>query len=216
SGRIDIKIRCGGQVSEVTLNILDLDIHHCDMIIDGRPRPCTFQCDPSREVLNVALPRPCVDSFVLRIAYEGEINDKMAGFYRSSCTREGRTVYIAVTQFQESDARRAFPCFDNPRQKATFAIEIVIDEDLTAVSNMDVVGTIPAGAGKKRVKFRRTPRMSTYLVFLASAISRRLSTTMISGYEWSRYPAEQRMGPPVWSTGAAPGQWPPPPPRRRP
>ena len=165
SGRTDIKIRCGRPLSLVTLNILDLVIDRCDMIIDGRIHPCTYQCDHSREVLDIALPRRFVDSFVLRIGYEGEINDKMAGFYRSSYENDGQTVYIAVTQFQESDARRAFPCFDNPQQKATFDIEMVIDEDLTAISNMDVLSTIAAGAGKKLVRFRRTPKMSTYLVF---------------------------------------------------
>ncbi len=167
SGRTDIRMRCDGPVSHVRLNALDLDIHGCDVVVGNRIRACAFECDPGGEALNITLPRPCGGSLLLRIDYEGEINDKMAGFYRSACTAHGRPSHIAVTQFQESDARRAFPCFDHPRHKATFDVSMVIDSRLTAVSNMDVRETTALGDGKKRVLFGRTPRMSTYLVFFA-------------------------------------------------
>jgi tricorn protease interacting factor F2/3 len=165
SGQTDILIRCGSRLSTVTLNVLDLDIHSCDLIVRRRAHACTFRCDPEAETLTVTLPRPCDDSLLLRIVYEGEINDKMSGFYRSACSASGAPSHIAVTQFQESDARRAFPCFDHPRYKASFDIEMVIDDHLTAVSNMDILETTALDRGKKRVVFHRTPRMSTYLVF---------------------------------------------------
>ncbi|NIN01304.1 MAG: hypothetical protein GTO24_25390, partial [candidate division Zixibacteria bacterium] len=73
--------------------------------------------------------------------------------------------YIAVTQFQENDARRAFPCFDQPVEKATFDIEMIVDQSLTAISNGPIAEERRLGDGKKLVKFHRTPKMSTYLLF---------------------------------------------------
>jgi tricorn protease interacting factor F2/3 len=101
----------------------------------------------------------------IRIRYEGQINDKMAGFYRSQYTHSDKTRYIAVTQFEESDARRAFPCMDHPAKKATFDVTLDIDRDLTAISNGAIAREVSLDGGKKRVTFERTPKMSTYLVF---------------------------------------------------
>ncbi len=95
----------------------------------------------------------------------GKINAKMAGFYRSRYVLEGQERTIAVTQFQESDARRAFPCLDQPRDKATFDVEMVVDEGRVALSNMPVENEEALGRGKKLVRFAQTPKMSTYLLF---------------------------------------------------
>jgi tricorn protease interacting factor F2/3 len=89
----------------------------------------------------------------------------MAGFYRSRYLHKGRRRHIAITQFEESDARRAFPCMDHPSRKATFDIEMVIGRCLTAVANTDIHVQEMLKGGKKRVIFETTPRMSTYLVF---------------------------------------------------
>jgi tricorn protease interacting factor F2/3 len=89
----------------------------------------------------------------------------MAGFYRSKYTYQGETKFIAVTQFEESDARRAFPCMDHPAKKATFDIKIDIDPKLTAISNGAVKKEDRLDNGKKRITFEQTPKMSTYLVF---------------------------------------------------
>jgi tricorn protease interacting factor F2/3 len=101
----------------------------------------------------------------LAIDYQGIINDKMAGFYRSKFTYQEQTRHIAVTQFQESDARRAFPCIDHPAGKATFEIIMDIDNHLVAISNAAIKKEEVLENGKKRVEFEQTPKMSTYLVF---------------------------------------------------
>ncbi len=97
----------------------------------------------------------------LEIAYKGTLNDKLRGFYLSQ-TKARR---YGVTQFESTDARRAFPSFDEPAMKATFAVTLVVDAGDTAISNMEVVSdTAGPGVGKHMVAFATTPRMSTYLV----------------------------------------------------
>jgi tricorn protease interacting factor F2/3 len=101
----------------------------------------------------------------LVIDYIGEINNRMAGFYRSRYVRDGIERYAGVTQFEESDARRAFPCFDHPAIKATFEVEMLIDNGLTAIFNTDIAEEERMKDGRKRVCCERTPKMSTYLLF---------------------------------------------------
>lgn len=94
----------------------------------------------------------------------------MAGFYRSSYKdKDGKTGYMATTQMEPTDARRAFPCFDEPALKAQFTITLVADKHMTCLSNMDVasedeVDSAIGGGKKKAVTFNKTPAMSTYLL----------------------------------------------------
>jgi aminopeptidase 2 len=97
--------------------------------------------------------------------FTGQLNDKMAGFYRSTYkNHDGTEGVMATTQMEPTDARRAFPCFDEPALKAEFTITLIADKKLTCLSNMDVASETEISAGKKAVKFTKSPRMSTYLV----------------------------------------------------
>jgi aminopeptidase N/puromycin-sensitive aminopeptidase len=97
----------------------------------------------------------------LAIEYKGILNDKLRGFYLSK-TKLRR---YGVTQFESTDARRAFPSFDEPALKATFDMTLVVDAGNTAISNMKIVSdTAGPVVGKHTVVFAQTPRMSTYLV----------------------------------------------------
>lgn len=104
----------------------------------------------------------------LRLTFTGELNDKLAGFYRSAYPApdgSGETRHLAVTQFEPTDARRCFPCWDEPALKATFGMTLTVPEDRVALSNMPektVVGD--AAAKTKTVTFETTPVMSTYLL----------------------------------------------------
>lgn len=101
----------------------------------------------------------------LDISFGGALNDRLRGFYRSTYTDDaGRTRTIAATQFQSTDARRAFPCWDEPAFKATFEAALVVDDALLAVSNTAETGRRPAGDGRVRISFAPTMAMSTYLV----------------------------------------------------
>ena len=101
----------------------------------------------------------------LAIAFDGVLNDQLHGFYRSTYTDDaGVTHTIATTQFESTDARRAFPCFDEPALKATFATTLIVDEGLLAVSNTAETGRETLEDGRVRVSFATTMPMSTYLV----------------------------------------------------
>lgn len=101
----------------------------------------------------------------LEIKFTGQLNDKMAGFYRSTYKRDdGSEGVLATTQMEPTDARRAFPCFDEPSLKAEFTVTLVADKKLTCLSNMDVASETEVEGGKKAVKFNKSPLMSTYLI----------------------------------------------------
>ncbi len=97
----------------------------------------------------------------IEMTYTGILNDKLRGFYISKAN--GRN--YAVTQMEATDARRAFPSFDEPAFKATFDVSMMIDSGDTAISNGAQLSDTPGPEpGKHTVTFARTPKMSTYLV----------------------------------------------------
>ena len=96
----------------------------------------------------------------LAIAYSGILNDKLRGFYLSKTAKRN----YAVTQFESTDARRAFPSFDEPAFKATYDISLTVDAGDTVISNTNIIADKPAAAGLHTVTFATTPKMSTYLV----------------------------------------------------
>jgi len=101
----------------------------------------------------------------LEISFHGTLNDQMAGFYRSQYTdAKGVKRYMATTQFEAIDARRCFPCWDEPARKAVFVVTMVYPANLTAVSNMPQSRTEIQADGRRRDVFMPTPKMSTYLL----------------------------------------------------
>ena len=98
---------------------------------------------------------------LLHIRYSGILNGQLRGFYLSKTARRN----YAVTQFEPTDARRAFPSFDEPAMKATFSVSLTVDKGDTAISNTNIVSDTPGpGADKHTLHFATTPKMSTYLV----------------------------------------------------
>jgi tricorn protease interacting factor F2/3 len=164
-GHAAIRLGLPDPADEVVLNAAELAIWSCSIRRGDDLIPCAYRMEPAREALRVQLPEAISGEILLNIDYAGRINDRMAGFYRSRYLHKGRRRYIAITQFEESDARRAFPCMDHPSRKATFDIEMVVGRCLTAVANTDIKAQEMLRGGKKRVIFETTPKMSTYLVF---------------------------------------------------
>lgn len=100
----------------------------------------------------------------LKLSFKGILNDQMRGFYRSRYTHQGKDKYMATTQFEATDARRAFPCFDEPAQKAIFDVTLMVPKELAVISNTIETSVTEHESGYKIVKFQPTPKMSTYLL----------------------------------------------------
>ncbi len=103
----------------------------------------------------------------LYLEFRGVIAESLRGFYKSQYQHLGETKHIVTTQFESTDARRAFPCFDEPAQKAIFELSLIVPKHLHAISNTIETGT-PQGVkhdpGLKVVNFKPSPKMSTYLL----------------------------------------------------
>ena len=132
SGSVTIAGELSSLQREVVLNVLELAVWHCRVDTGQDDEACPFTVDPSKEELTIQLPRQMVGNLKISVDFEGMINDRMAGLYRSRYRKEGQSQYLAVTQFEESDARRAFPCLDHPQKKATFDIVLIVDERAVA------------------------------------------------------------------------------------
>ena len=122
--------------------------------------------DEPTERATLHFPSPlAAGTWVLDTTFTGLLNDKLHGFYRSTFTdADGQPQVIATTQFEATDARRAFPCWDEPEYKAVFAVSLVVDADLAALSNAAESSRTPRDDGKHVVTFADTIAMSTYLV----------------------------------------------------
>lgn len=160
--------------TSISLNTLDVDIQSTHISAGGSevtssPK-LTYNEDSQMTTISFDKSIPAGSKAILTHTFTGTLNDKMAGFYRSSYKdKEGKTKYIASTQMEATDARRAFPCFDEPALKAEYSITLVADKGLTCLSNMDVksekeVESKMSGGKKNAVTFNKTPLMSTYLL----------------------------------------------------
>jgi puromycin-sensitive aminopeptidase len=169
SGTALIDVRVDAPVDDVILNAAELSIDRAWLRPPGgsTSEAASVELDEEeqRAILRFDSTLAAGEGYQLGLEFRGVLNDKLRGFYRSTFTDTAGTEHtIATTQFEPADARRAFPCWDEPDFKATFTVSLVIDDALTAISNGAVVSEEAAGAGKRRVRFAETIPMSTYLV----------------------------------------------------
>ncbi len=168
AGEVKIAVEVRQAVREVLLNAAELSIQSVSMRrADGAPQHGNAQVDEANEQAVLSFPDIVAPGkYQLQIHFTGVLNDKLHGFYRSVYKgADGQDKPLASTQFESTDARRAFPCWDEPAFKAVYQVTLVIDEKLTAISNTRVIDekTLP-GTGKKAVSFADSIKMSTYLV----------------------------------------------------
>jgi puromycin-sensitive aminopeptidase len=167
TGEETIEIEVSQPTSQIVLNAAELEIQEAYLLRDGQRIPAqAIAPDAEQETATLTFADPISPGMMpLFMHFTGILNDKLRGFYRSEYTLpDGAKRVMATTQFEAPDARRAFPCWDEPAHKATFEISLVIPEDLTAISNMPVVSETPQAAGTKLVRFAESPIMSTYLL----------------------------------------------------
>ncbi len=165
TGSVSITVDITEKVDEIVLNAADLDIEHASITAEAGSGQLTIALDEANERVILAGSTFEPGPAVIELVFGGVLNDKLHGFYRSTFTGDdGKSVAIATTQFQATDARRAFPCWDEPDFKATFDVELTVGEGELAVSNGPEVERTDLGDGRSRVRFGRTMKMSTYLV----------------------------------------------------
>ena len=164
-GKESIEIKCKKPTRIITLNCAEIKIHSCHITHKNQKIPCTTKTDNKKEELIITLAQKVQGQAFIHIEFQGMLNDRLLGFYRSQYKQNGKTKFLATTQFEAADARRAFPCWDEPEAKATFEISLITDNKFSAISNMPVKSITKLGK-KKLHKFGKTPIMSTYLIYL--------------------------------------------------
>ena len=165
-GTTAITVTVHEPVQEIVLNAIELDLHSAVLTdSSGTQQEAAISLDDELERATLAFPSPlATGEGNLTITTTGTINDRLRGFYRSTFTdAEGVEQVIATTQFESTDARRAFPCWDEPEHKATFRVSLLVPDGLLGLSNTAVVAERPTDGGKW-VEFDTTMKMSTYLV----------------------------------------------------
>jgi puromycin-sensitive aminopeptidase len=167
AGRVEIDVDIKEPVGELVMHALDLELGAATISADGTSyRSQEHHFNETYETVNFVFDRTLpVGPAVVEIAYDGTLNDLLVGFYRSSFVDDdGVRHTIATTQFENSDARRAFPCWDEPAFKATYQVNLTIPSHLAAYSNSPVVTDTDLGNGQRTINFAPTMKMSTYLV----------------------------------------------------
>jgi tricorn protease interacting factor F2/3 len=166
NGKEKIAIECKESVNSITMHCAELKIKSCHVIHNGISTKAITKTDPKKEELTILIKNKIKGVAFIEIEFIGELNDRLLGFYRSQYKQNGKIKYLATTQFEASDARRAFPCWDEPEAKATFDISIIAENRFTAISNMPIISKKKM-KHKTLYKFAKTPIMSTYLIYLA-------------------------------------------------
>lgn len=164
SGEETIAIRVLKPTSQIVLNAVQIDFHETSISSGGAAQTAQVTLDKDKEQATLSVDKPlAAGPATIHIRYTGILNDELRGFYLGKDS-QGRK--YAATQFEATDARRAFPSFDEPAYKATFDVTAVADNGMTVISNMKVISDTPSPEGMHTVQFATTPRMSSYLVAL--------------------------------------------------
>ncbi|HXQ43114.1 MAG TPA: M1 family metallopeptidase [Acidimicrobiales bacterium] len=166
SGDVRIEAAAHDRVTSIALHGAELAVTSAEITSDGTVVAATAAVDEEAERILLTPARPVGPGpLSIAIAFTGILNDKLHGFYRSTYTdAAGADHALATTQFEATDARRAFPCFDEPDRKAVFSVTLDVPPGLDAFSNAPVLSQSPLPADGRRVRFADTMVMSTYLV----------------------------------------------------
>ena len=162
TGKEEIDVTLDKASTSITLNSTQITFQSVTITADGITQTAnvTENKPDEQATLHVGKEIPA-GAAIIKIKYTGILNDQLRGFYLSKAAHRN----YAVTQFEPTDARRAFPSFDEPAMKATFSTTLIVDKGDTGISNTNIVSDEPGPtADKHTIHFATTPKMSTYLV----------------------------------------------------
>jgi aminopeptidase N len=160
---IDVEVNQAGGL--ITLNAIELEFQEATITQDSKTQVAKWSFAPEKEQATLTAadglqPGPAS----IHIKFTGILNDKLHGFYLAKSKERN----YATTQFENTDARRAFPSFDEPAFKAKFDITLIVNDGDTAISNGRIISDTPGPVqGKHTIQFATSPQMSTYLVAMA-------------------------------------------------
>jgi puromycin-sensitive aminopeptidase len=163
AGEETIQVQVLEPTSKIVLNSADITFQSASITADGVTQNATVTPDKANETVTLSVEKPlAAGSAAIQIKYGGILNNQLRGFYLG---HEENGEKYAATQFESTDARRAFPSFDEPAYKATFDTTVIAPKDMVVLSNSEAVSDIPGpGADEHTVHFATTPKMSSYLV----------------------------------------------------
>ena len=165
AGTEEITVSCKKPTNLITMHCAEIKIKSCVVKTGNDTIKSTPKTDAKKESLSIKLGQKVKGKISISLEFQGILNDRLLGFYRSQYKQNGKTKYLATTQFEAADARRAFPCWDEPKAKATFEISIIANNKFSAISNMPIISKKKI-KNKTLYKFGKTPVVSTYLIYL--------------------------------------------------
>jgi aminopeptidase N len=181
-GHEEIDVAVEKPVDTITLDAIDLTFDTVTLKDLKETATVTLDAEAQTATFHFAHPIPA-GAHTLAITYHGIIPETPAGlYYNDYVAADGAKKRMLVSQFEATDARRAFPSWDEPAFKATFALSVTLPADLSIMSNMPAAaehdaGTSESGAKLKKTDFQTTPRMSTYLLVLCAGDLERIHDT---------------------------------------
>ncbi len=174
SGTVQIAIEVHEATAAIALNAAELVFSKA--ALSGESAAPRIAYDAEREIATITFAHSIQPGhYVLSIAYTGTIKESPAGFFYLDYDSAAGRRRALFTQFENSDARRFFPGWDEPNHKATFTLTVTAPRDQMVVSNMPIARRQLLAGGMDRVLFQTTPKMSTYLLFLGMGDFERVS-----------------------------------------
>jgi puromycin-sensitive aminopeptidase len=166
TGSVDVVVQVHEPVTEIVLNALELDLSDARIVADGRTVEAgKILIDSEAQRAHLELEETAdPGEWTLHIAFSGRMNPRLTGFYLSTYERDGVTYPLGSTHFESTDARRAFPCWDEPDAKAAWRVTLVVEEGLAAFSNGPEGARETLADGRTSIRFADTMPMSSYLV----------------------------------------------------
>ncbi|QJD66992.1 M1 family metallopeptidase [Xanthomonas campestris pv. badrii] len=184
-GKVAIDISVLQPTDQIVLQAADLRFARGTLTQKGgKPQTAKISSDAEAQTATFAFGKPlAAGEYVLSIDYSGVINTQANGLFALDYTTAQGARRALFTQFENSDARRFIPSWDEPNFKATFDLAINAPAGQMAVSNMPVASSRPGANGRTRIAFQTSPKMSTYLLFVSVGDFERATVTADNGTE---------------------------------